>query len=56
MEITYTQVNGYLLPNLILRENPENSKPLGLYAQKHHRFLQEHRPALYSELVLSERL
>jgi len=56
MELTYSRVGDYLLPDLILRENPENFKPLGLYAQKHHRFLQEHRPALYSELVLTERL
>jgi len=56
MEITYTQVGDYLLPNIILREPPENAQPLGKYALMRQRFLQEHRPILYNTLLLSEKL
>ena len=56
MELTYRQVGEYLLPNLILQENPDDVQPLGKYGVMHQRFLQEHKPALYAELLLTERL
>ena len=56
MELTYRQVGEYLLPNLILQENPGDVQPLGKCGVMHKRFLQEHRPALYAELLLTERL
>ena len=56
MKLTYSQVGDYLLPNLILSENPDNVKPLGKYGMMHQRFLQEHRPILYNTLLLSEKL
>ena len=55
--ITYTRVGDYLLPDIILSEPPPGIvPPLGLCALKHQVFLREHRPALYAELLLTERL
>ena len=54
-EITYFRVGDYLLPGIILQE-PPNALPIGKYARKRQAYLKEHRPALYSELLLSERL
>ena len=56
MEITYRKVGDYLLPELILHENPDDVQPLGRYARMHRAHLREHRPALYAELLLTERL
>ena len=53
MEITYSQVGDYLLPNLILSDGKE---PLGRYGMMHKAYLREHRPILYSKLLLTERL
>jgi len=56
-EITYTRVGDYFLPNIVLSDPPPGVvPPLGLYALKHQAFLKEHRPALYAELLLTERL
>ena len=49
--------NGdYLIPDLTLSETPEETKPLGKYGRLRRSYLQEHRPGLYSRLVLSEKL
>lgn len=57
MEITYTSVGEYLLPDVILNEPPrELTALLGLYGILHKRYLEQHRPILYSQLLLSERL
>jgi hypothetical protein len=53
MEITYSQVGDYLLPNIILSDGKE---PLGHYGMMHKAYLREHRPILYSKLLLTERL
>ena len=55
MEITYTQVGDYLLPNLALSD-PPNAPPLGRYGMMHKKYLREEKPALYASLLLSERL
>ena len=55
MEISYTQHGDYLLPNLVLSDPPD-APPLGHYGCMHKSFLKEHKPALYSQLLLSERL
>jgi hypothetical protein len=54
-EITYTQVGDYLLPDIRLSDPPD-APPLGLYGRMHKAYLREHRPILYSQLLLSERL
>ena len=52
--ITYTRVGDYLLPNIILGDTGKES--LGYYGRMHKDFLREHRPILYNQLLLSERL
>lgn len=57
MEISYNRVGDYLLPNIILNEPPPQfAEPLGRYARMRRAFLREHRPILYSRLLLTERL
>ena len=55
MEINYIPVGDYLLPAIKLSD-PTDAPTLGLYGELHKRFLQEHRPILYSQLLLSEKL
>jgi hypothetical protein len=55
MEITYSRVGDYLIPNIKLSD-PPNAKPLGRYGRLHRDYLREHRPILYNRLLLSERL
>ncbi|MCL2254802.1 MAG: TnpV protein [Lachnospiraceae bacterium] len=55
--ITYYRRGDYLFPNIILSEPPpETVPPLGVYGLKRQKYLKEHRPILYSKLLLSERL
>ena len=57
MEISYSCVGDYLLPNIILNKPPpELTAPLGRYGRMHKAYLREHRPIMYSQLLLSERL
>ena len=55
-ELTYTKNGDYLIPDLTLSETPEAARPLGKYGRLRRSYLQEHRPGLYSRLVLSETL
>ena len=55
-ELTYTKNGDYLIPDLTLSETPEDTRPLGKYGRLRRSYLQEHRPGLYSRLVLSEKL
>lgn len=52
--LTYTRNGDYLIPDLSLSEQPE--KPLGKYGRMRKTYLKEHRPVLYSQLLLSEKL
>ncbi len=54
MELTHTQSGGYLIPNIALKDT--NREPLGKYGRMRRTFLQEHRPILYSELSMTEKL
>jgi hypothetical protein len=58
MNITYTLVGDYYLPNIALTPVPaeERNTPLGRYARMRRAFLKEHRPIEYSRLLLSEQL
>lgn len=51
---TYTQVGDHLLPNLKLPE--EEQPPIGVWGQRHRRYLKEHRRATYATLLTSGRL
>ena len=46
---TYTQVGEYLIPDLIIGETEPS--PLGKYGRMRKRYLKEHRPVLYSNLL-----
>lgn len=51
---TYTQVGDYLLPDLKLPE--EERLPIGVWGQRHRRYLKEHRRATYTALLASGKL
>ena len=51
---TYTQVGDYLLPDLKLPE--EEQQPIGVWGQRHRRYLKEHRRAGYATLLTSGKL
>ena len=51
---TYTQVGDYLLPDLKLTE--EEQQPIGVWGQRHRRYLKEHRRVTYATLLTSGRL
>ena len=51
---TYTQVGDFLLPNLCLENREEYH--IGKYGRMRKRYLREHRPVLFSNLLLSGKL
>ena len=51
---TYTQQGDYFLPNLALPE--EEQKPIGIWGQRHRRFLKENHRVLYMNLLTSGKL
>ncbi len=54
MELTYTQCGDYLIPNLVLADTQEYH--IGKYGRMRRAYLKDHRPALYSTLLLAEKL
>jgi hypothetical protein len=55
-ELTYRRVGDYLLPNIVLSEQPGEHPPLGRYGRMRKAFLKEHRPIEYSRLLMTEQL
>ena len=53
-ELTYTKNGDYLVPDLSLSQQEE--QPLGKYGRMRKAYLKEHRPVLWSSLILSEQL
>ena len=53
-KLTYTRCGDYYIPDLKLSEQPE--APIGKYGRMRRRYLKEHRPGLYSSMILSEKL
>ena len=51
---TYTQVGDYMLPNLTIPE--EEQKPIGIWGQRHARYLKQHHKILYYNLLTSGKL
>lgn len=51
---TYTQVGDYLLPNLTLPE--EEQKPIGIWGQRHARYLKQNHKVLYMNLLTNGKL
>ena len=54
MELTYTQCGDYLIPNLVLSDTKEYH--IGKYGRMRRAYLKDHHPALYSILLLTEKL
>ena len=53
MKITYTQNGDYLIPNIKIRKA---KKSIGHYGRLRKAYLQQFRPILYNELILTEKL
>ena len=49
---SYVEVNGTLIPNLVIQE----SEPIGKYGRMRRQYLKEQHPLIFSELLLSEQL
>ena len=52
---TYARQGDYLLPCLFLPAEKEN-KPIGVWGQRHLRYLKQHRKAFYTNLLTSGKL
>ena len=50
----YELQGDYYIPCLVLDE--AGTSPIGMWGRKHQQYLKEHRPVLYSDLVLSGKL
>lgn len=53
-ELQYRTSGDYLIPDLSLSETTET--PLGKYGRMRKTYLKEHRPVLFTNLLLSEKL
>lgn len=51
---TYSQQGDYLLPNLKMPKQPEYT--IGVWGQRRRRYLKQHRPILYTNLLTSCKL
>lgn len=50
MELTYTKVGDYYLPDLALDDDAEYE--IGVYGRMREKFLKEHRPGVYNRMLL----
>ena len=53
-EITYTQQGDYLLPDLVLPKQPKVK--IGIWGKRHLRYLKNHHPIIYTNLLTSCKL
>ena len=51
---TYIQAGNYLIPDISLPDAP--AYPIGKYGRMREAYLKEHRPGLYTQLILSGKL
>ena len=51
---TYTKVGDYYLPNLLSAEQEE--QPIGVWGQRHLRYIQQHHKVRYTNLLTSGKL
>ncbi len=52
--ISYTLQGDYYLPNLTARR--KGNKPIGIWGQRHARYIRQHRKVLYTNLLTSGKL
>lgn len=50
----YTQVGDYLVPNLILPK--QQDQPIGVWGQRHARYLKQHHKTIYMNLLTNGKL
>lgn len=50
----YSQVGDYLLPNITVSDG--TNEPIGVWGERHARYLKEHRKVLYMNLLTSGKL
>ena len=50
MELTYTKIGDYLIPNLTMEPQPEGD--IGVWGWRRKRFLKEHRKETYNGMLL----
>ena len=53
--LTYKTSGEFQIPDLSLRENPQSQK-LGKYGRMRQTYLREHRPILWTQMILTETL
>jgi hypothetical protein len=53
--LTYTKHGDYYLPDFTLPETPQ-TRPIGMYGQRHGRYLKTHRRITYINLLTSGKL
>jgi len=51
---TYRAEGDYLVPNIAL--DSDAGRPIGRYGRMHKQYLEEHRPVVYNQLLLSSKL
>ena len=51
---TYTRQGDYCLPNVCLP--PEEERPIGIWGQRHLRYIRKHKVGLYAELLTTGKL
>ena len=57
MELTYTKVGDYLIPDLMMDgQEAEEELPLGKYGRLRENFLREHHSGTYTSMLLTGRL
>ena len=52
MEITYTKVGDYLIPDLTLPPEKEH-RPIGIWGKRHKRYLMEHKAAIFTIMQMN---
>lgn len=52
--LTYTKIDDYYYPDITLSDTSQYH--IGRYGRKHERYLKEHRPSVWTRLVLTEEL
>lgn len=55
MELTYTKHGDYYIPDLALPEDTE-TRSIGIYGQRHKRYLKTHKIVAYTDLLTSGKL